>query len=293
MGVQTTWIGLSRLPRNSVKLSSKLSSGLDKAGKALNTAKELVTWVQALNAFAGDAAKMKPTKPDSVTQWIESMKRFWNASMPFAKWVQNQAAVAAIAEGSAKAAAFSTVLVVVGSELFIGIAALDAGVKVVDAYFKRMDQIMKEIDPKPVPEPPPEPGEWMSEEEQAEQRLAIRKYEADKMKTQRQDQAVQNSKEEFDKNVFPGIYKAHRAEIVSKIKAAVAKSQNATVEVTSERGVVVPEDAWEECLIEEADVNTEIDNFHALADEHIKPCPFFEALYDAELKRYLAKGGKK
>src|SRR5437868_8188725 len=114
MGVQTTWIGLSRLPRNSVKLSSKLSSGLDKAGKALNTAKELVTWVQALNAFAGDAAKMKPTKPDSVTQWIESMKRFWNASMPFAKWVQNQAAVAAIAEGSAKAAAFSTVLVVVG-----------------------------------------------------------------------------------------------------------------------------------------------------------------------------------
>ena len=42
----------------------------------------------------------------------------------------------------------------------------------------------------------------------------------------------------------------------------------------------------------EGGVATEIDNFHALAERRIKPCPFFEKLYNDELKKYLAKGGK-
>jgi hypothetical protein len=281
------------------KISGKLAGGLGKAGKVLKRAKELLTWLVALKKFADDSVNMDPKDRQSVKHWVGSMQRLWDASTPFAQWAQNKAAVAAIAESSAEAAAFSTVFVVVGSELFIGIRTLQAGVKVVDVYLSRLDAMMKEMDAAPAPAPPPEPGEWLSREEEAHQAVAredatLRRNirDAQRMEMQQEQEAQERSKETFTRDVFPPIYQSHRAEILGKVQAAVNQSESRTVEVPGEHArVIIPEDEWLDCFVEGGESAAEIDNFLALAGRHIKPCPFFDALYNAEFKKYMAKRG--
>ena len=65
-------------------------------------------------------------------------------------------------------------IIFAGSELFIGIKVLKQGVKNVDAYFNRLDEIMKQIDadergiPKKEVPLPMYPGDFKTEEEEAE-----------------------------------------------------------------------------------------------------------------------------
>jgi hypothetical protein len=273
-------VGLDRIPtaaKGLKKITGKLSGGLGKAGKAIQRVKQIVEWVRAMDKFADDTVAMDPKDRKSVERWVGSMQRLWNATTPFLEWIQNKAAVAAIAEGSEAAAALSATLAIVGSELFIGIKALEAGVKVVNAYLDRYDRIMKEIDRESgtaeAPPPPPEyPGDdWKSREDQARDAVALENsqlrskiVEARQQEIRREqearEEASEKAKHDFDTIAFPPIYIKHRPEIRSKIKAALGKGGDKPIEIGPEYSeqmsqghgginLVITEDRWWDCLM--------------------------------------------
>src|SRR5262249_19225986 len=129
----------------------------------------------AVDDFADASSRMNPADRNSVKRWVGSMQGLWNATAPFAEWLQNKAATAAIVEGSEAGAALSATMAIVGAELYVGVKLLDAGIKPESAYFDRMDRIMKQIDnggiePKAPPRDPlpAMPADWISREEAAQ-----------------------------------------------------------------------------------------------------------------------------
>jgi hypothetical protein len=310
-------VGLDRIPtaaKGLKKITGKLSSGLGQAGKVINQVKQAVEWIHAADAFADDTIAMDPKDRESVKRWVGSMKRLWNATAPFAEWAQNKAAVAAIAEGSQAGAALSATFAIVGAQLYVGLAVLDKGVKVVSAYYDRYDSIMKEIDrnsANPPPEPPPPdlpPDDWVSREDRAQQAVADEdqalrnKIHAAQREEKRQEQEarerpVKEATENFAKNMFPTIYMKHRPEIRKKIRAALG-SEGGTFDPHVDRD----NEAWWACLtptesnveadstieetkesVSKAEAIEEIRRFNELS----KPCPYFKDLHDRALKMYL------
>ena len=298
------------------KIAGRILSGLGTFGKAVDKAKKIAEWCVALDGFADASLAMDAKDRDSVARWVKSIERLWNATAPFLEWLQSKAVTAALG-GSEVAGAAGATLAIVGAEVFIGIQALDAGVRNVDAYFDRMDERMREIDgkkPAARPQPPEAPGEWTTREELAQ---SLRRHEDDELRRKiararnvadaKQEESAQAVRAAFAERVFPKLYLKYRPTLRDRIYAAYRKAQgdpksaaaawwdclvpdDAPVEITDERdgGASDERDEFEiekrKATADLEDAGIEVRQFLELAS----PCPFFQLIHDGELKKYLA-----
>lgn len=293
------------------KITGGVLSGLGKAGKAVQLGKEVVVFFQELDRFADASRDMSAGDGRTVDAWVQSLKRLWNASKPFVDRLKDEAFTAALA-GSEAAGALGATLAIVGAELYIGIQALDAGVKVVNAYFERLDRLTRE-DGDRVVQPPPPPQAPLPFRTRAETVASIRQHEADeerraaqKEKNQaeaKRQMSIEQATEEFESTVFPKLYRQQwRRAIMEKVAGAWRKTRGTRDEVREWWDCFiddrpVDEDAAPDSDAEEIaeppprkasasqdDAADEVRRFLDVAP----PCPYFKAIYEGELKKYLA-----
>lgn len=239
------FVGLEQVAASAAqiqKIAKGISSGLGKVGKELDRARKIAKWCGAMQDFATASQSMDPADLASVKAWIGSIKTLWNATAPFLEWVNDKAWLASL-EGSEAAGALGATSAIVGAYVFIGINALEAGVRVEGQYFERMNRLLKESDDNAhdrvkaeEPPPPSPPAEWTSREEQ--QQAAVRRelddlrrkldaprVEAEK-KQRAQAQAVQERAEaDFEATVFPALYLKERAKFVRDVLAQMRRTQ--------------------------------------------------------------------
>jgi hypothetical protein len=253
------------------KITGKLSGGLGKAAKIIKTAKQVAEWVEAVDDFADASSRMDPADRNSVKRWVGSMQSLWNATAPFAEWLQNKAATGAIVEGSEAAASLSATMAIVGAQLYIGVKLLDAGIKAESAYFDRMDRMMKQIDNGGIaPQPPPRdplpamPADWMSREEMAQDaavngpkwedsELKIKIRAAERAKREAHEEKIYEATQQFDAKLFPKVYITHRPQLRQQLLIALRKAGKKTqsfegVDIKTADGRS-PESRWWDCLM--------------------------------------------
>jgi len=310
-------------------LTKKLSDSLGKVGKAINTIEDVTEWFGAMGDFANASSEMDPRNRKSVERWVKSMKKLSDATAPFAEWAHSKAAVAAISGGSRAAAAFSATLAIVGSQLLVGLEALDAGLKVVSAYLDRYERIMKEIDRQaghgpPKPPPPTQPhDDWKSREEQAgeakfremdeltnkirqERDYKVRQVKEAKERALKEAQAAfqrahKAAIDEFENKLFPKIYVGHRKTYSAAIRTALQKRDgNASkwwdcfspVDNADRPGVGAGFDPKAGAYV--YPIKMSISHDEALSEiANFKrvspPYPQFKQLHETELKKRMAK----
>jgi hypothetical protein len=238
------FVGLEQVAASAAqieKIAKGISSGLGKVGKELDRARKIAKWCGAMQDFATASQSMDPADLASVKAWIGSIKTLWNATAPFLEWVNDKSWLAAL-EGSEAAGALGATSAIVGAYVFIGINALEAGVRVEGQYFERMNRLLKESDDdahgrvKAEEPPPPPPAEWTSraEQQQAAVRRELgelrRKLEAPRVEAEKkqraQAQAVQERAEaEFEATVFPALYLKERAKFVKDVLAELLRTR--------------------------------------------------------------------
>lgn len=239
------FVGLDQVAASAAqieKIAKGISSGLGKVGKELDRARKIARWCGAMQDFAASSQAMDPADIASVKAWIGSIKTLWNATAPFLEWVNDKAWLAAL-EGSEAAGALGATSAIVGAYVFIGINALEAGVRVEGQYFERMNRLLKESDDDArgrvkaeAPPLPPPPAEWTSREEQQQAAVRLelgelrRKLDAPRVEAQKKQrahvQAVQEQAEaDFESQVFPALYLKGRTQIVQKVLAEMRRTQ--------------------------------------------------------------------
>lgn len=293
------------------KITGGVLSGLGKAGKAASLGKEVVVFFQALDRFADASNDMSAGDGKSVEAWVGSLKRLWNASKPFVDRLKDEVFTAALA-GSEAAGALGATLAIVGAELYIGIQALDAGVKVVNAYFERLHKLTKE-DSDRVVQPPPAPQAPLPFRTRAETAASYKQHEADKKRQAEQREkneaeakrqmSLEQATEAFETTEFPKLYRQRwRKPIMDKVAEAWRKTRGTRDEVREwwdcfidDRPVdddtppdsdaaEIPEPPPRKASASQGDAADEVRRFLDVAP----PCPYFKAIYDGELKKYLA-----
>jgi hypothetical protein len=245
------------------KITGQIGGGLSKFADMLDKAEQAVRWVDALDRFADASAAMHPRDRASVEAWVGSMKRLWDATAPFAEWAHGKLVVAAFA-GSASAATAATIMSVVGAQAYIALKTLDAGVKNVNAYLQRYEDIMREIDEQSgvaqrpqLPPAPPFPADWSS---RGEQRAAALQLETDALRNKvaaakaavakRRAAAERAAAEQFDNVLLPRLYIAARPKIVADLLGAMRKAGGKTVVITDLKADArPPESRWWDCLL--------------------------------------------
>lgn len=307
---------IAEASRNLQKISGGVLAGLGKTGKVLSTAKQVVGFYRALQGFAAASQAMNADQGKSVEAWVGSVKKLWNASKPFVDMAKDKAFAAALA-GSPAAAAFGATLAVVGAQLYLGIQTLDRGVKNVNAYFERLHRMTREGPDGIVgdrPEAPPErPVAPLSFSTRAETLAGLKRHdeEEQRKKALREQNAQDAQKEEnaakaletYNETTFPLRYLKYREAIKAKIYAAYRKAGG---------GGARPESEWWDCLvgtdepvsdepsdaplsdgidieprksgIDAGDAEIEVRQFLELS----KPCPYFDLIYQGELKKHRA-----
>jgi hypothetical protein len=304
-GDKTALAPIGEAARNLKKVTGGVLGGLGKAAKLAKTGKEVVVFFQALQSFAEASETMSASQGDSVAAWVKSLQSVWNAGKPFVDKLKDEVFTAALA-GSEAAGALGATLAIVGAELFIGLKALEAGVNVVNAYFKRLHELTKEggdrVVARPAPPYPPLPFSTRAEtiasikrHDAEEKRLkALREKNAE---NQKKEESVARVVERFNETVFPKLYLGHRARLKALIYAAYLKKGG---------GGRSKESDWWDCLRpldEEPDgepanhIEPRKDRISAseALDEIVPfmnlqpPCAFFDAIYQFELKKYLAQ----
>ncbi len=303
------------------KIAGRISGGLKTTIGVLRTAKEIAVWCHELDRFATASLEMDPQDRASVQHWVQSMQGLWNATQPFVDVMHSKVVTAALS-GSEAAGMAGATMAIVGAQLFVGLKTLEAGVHNVDAYFKRMDERLAQIEgmgkaAPPKPALPTPPGEWSTREEiaanfkrdeDARLRAALRREQAAREQAA-EDQAAA-SRAAFDTEIFPKRYIGHRPKIVAYIHKAYVAAKGDADSVAA---------AWWDCLDEappempdddrpmpEQDAPLADGSRDAfgiplrtpdpigLADAKYEvarflaldtPCPAFKALYDFEWKR--------
>jgi len=234
---------IARVAKNLGKISSTISTGLKSFSGKLDTARKIAKWCEALADFAVHSEAMSTADRESVAEWVKSMERLWNATVPFIEWLKSEAFEAALG-GSEAAGAASATLAIVGAELFIGIKALDAGVHNVNAYFDKMDERLAEIDgkaPKQAPRPPEAPGDWSTRKEiqesfGADEKSQLRRKLLQEENARRSDQAEHEAadRERFDSEVLPGLYMKGRKLLRDRVYAEYRKADGDPKSVAAE-----------------------------------------------------------
>ena len=287
------------------KINKELKGGLDKVSKGLgkvsdviNKAKKLVKWGEAIRDFAAASKQMKASDRDSVMSWVTSLEKLWNASADFEKELKSQWWDAVLAESAMAYAAAP--LILAGTTLYLGIKTLREGVKNVDAYFDRLEKVMKEIDASEgLTAQEPElladyPGEWKSREEREQQAQAVKDANRHMAARNAEERKKQDAIDQFNAELFPKLYKQYRPTLRKKILADFQKTGDST---------------WSECLLlsggesyydeklgvevtptkenvtDNEGIETEIGNFQGLGANG----GHFKTLYDAALKKHLDK----
>ena len=303
------------------KISSQIGSGLKKFSGKLKTAQDAVRWVIELDKFADASSAMDPKDRQSVERWIKQMQRLWDASAPFAQWAQGKLVASAFA-GSEAAAAASATMAIVGAQIFIGMKALEVGVKNVNAYLKRMDDIMREIEiesgqrARPqIPPPPPYPGDWKTREElkaeaKANEVRGLRQavQNAEDAKAKKKADEARAAAAQFDAEVFPKMYMERRSKIAAQVLASLRAVGNKTVVITDLKSDArPPESRWWDCLMSDdsdagrfdpqariwlhrpkGKVNIEEAKFEIEEFKRVKPpCPFFAEFRNPALAKYV------
>ncbi|MGZ5268742.1 MAG: hypothetical protein ACXWCC_18320 [Caldimonas sp.] len=307
-GDKTALTPISEASKNLKKVTDGVLGGLGKAAKVAKLGKEVVIFFQALQSFAEASETMSASQGESVAAWVKSLQSVWNAGKPFVDRLKDEVFTAALA-GSEAAGALGATLAIVGAELFIGLKALEAGVNVVNAYFKRLHELTKEDNDRVVARPAP-PYPPLPFSTRAETIASIKKHEADqkRLKALREKNAEDQKKEEstaqlveqFNEATFPKIYIGYRKKIKALIYAAYVKKGG---------GGGSDESDWWDCLrpldessdgawpndieprkdsISSSEAKDEVVQFMALKT----PCKFFDAIYQHELKKYLAQQAK-
>lgn len=304
---------LSVAAKNLKKVSEGVLAGLGKAAKVAALGKDVVVFFQALRDFADASDEMSASDGQSVAAWVGSLKSLWNASKPFVDKIKDEAFTAALA-GSEAAGALGATMAIVGAELYVGIQLLDAGVKNVNAYFKRLNDATREGNDRVVvkPDSPQSPPPFQTRKETIasikkhageEKQLAVLREK--NKKEAAEQQTVEEAKEAFDTTEFPVLYlkRKYRQAIFAKVAEAWRKSQGRRDDVH----------AWWDCFIDDSPVDgdappdsdaevvpeppprkVDIDARDA-ADEvrrflDVSPtCPFFNVIHQGELKRYLTQ----
>jgi hypothetical protein len=315
VGDATALKPLAEAAKNLKKVSDGVLAGLGKAAKVAALGKEVVVFFQALKRFADASETMSASQGASVEAWVGTLKSLWNASKPFVDRIKDEAFTAALA-GSEAAGALGATLAIVGAELYVGIQVLDAGVKNVNAYFKRLDDATREDNDRPVvrPAPPQAPFPFQTRKETI---ASIKKHDAEekglallreKNRTEAaRQQTLEEAKEAFDTTDFPLTYikRKYRPAILGKVAQAWRSSKGKRDDVRewwncfiddSPVDADAPPDSDAEVIPEPPPRKIDIDRKDA-ADEvrrflDVSPsCPFFNAIYQGELKTYLAKVG--
>ena len=303
---------LAEAARNLNKISAGVLGGLGKAGKAAALGKDVVVFFQAMQRFADASQDMSAGDGKSVEAWVGALKRLWNAGKPFVDQLKDRAFTAALA-GSEAAGALGATLAIVGAQLFIGIKALEAGVTVVNAYFKRLEEATREgsdrVVARPDPPQPPLPfrtrAETIASIKENDAREKQREAQRDKNRKESERlMSAEQAQQAFETSEFPKLYRKHwRAPIMAKVEAAWRKSRGASDDVREwwdcfidDRPVEadappdsnaeeIPEPPPRKLGISADDAADEVQRFLGVAP----PCPYFKAIYDGELKKYLAK----
>lgn len=240
------FVGLSEVAASAAqieKIAKGISAGLGKVGKELDRAKKIARWCGALQDFAVASQAMDPADIASVKAWIGTVKTLWNATAPFLQWVNDKAWLAAL-EGSEAAGALGATTAIVGAYVFIGIHALEAGVRVEGQYFERMNRLLQESEDDaagrvrrpPEPALPPAPAEWKSREEQQQEAIRLElaelrktldapRLEADKQRRAKAQAAREQAEADFEARAFPGVYLKARAQFVAKVLQEMRKTQ--------------------------------------------------------------------
>ena len=307
-GDKTALAPISEASKNLKKVTEGVLGGLGKAAKVAKLGKEVVVFFQALQGFAEASQTMSASQGESVAAWVKSLQSVWNAGKPFVDRLKDEAFTAALA-GSEAAGALGATLAIVGAELFIGLKALEAGVNVVNAYFKNLHERTKEpregVVARPDPPQPPLPFST-----RAETIAGIKKHDEDKKrlaalreknaKEQASEDAKQKLIDRFDKEVFPKIYLGYRKRIKAQIYAAYLKTGGGGGSAESDWWDCLrpldnpPDDAPEDSpndieprkdSITPSEARDEVYVFRELKP----PCPFFDTNYQLELKIFLAK----
>lgn len=312
-GDKTALAPISEASKNLKKVTDGVLGGLGKAAKVAKAGKEVVVFFQALQRFAEASDSMSASQGESVAAWVKSLQSVWNAGKPFVDRLKDEVFTAALA-GSEAAGALGATLAIVGAELFIGLKALEAGVNVVNAYFKRLHELTKEDNDRVVarPEPPYPPLPFST---RAETIASIKKHDAEKKqledlreknrKQSDQDQSDEQAKQEFDTAVFPGIYR--RPQVHQTIMQVIAKVWR------DSRGTRSDVREWWNCFTDDAGVdpdgppdsdadeipeppprkgNISLDD---AADEVARflivspTCPTFNKVHKLELDKHMAK----
>lgn len=303
-GDATALAPISGASKNLKKISDGVLSGLSKAGKAAALGKDVVVFFQALNSFADESGRMSAADGKSVEAWVDSLKSLWNASKPFVDKIKDEAFTAALA-GSEAAAALGATLAIVGAQLYIGIQLLDQGVKVFNAYFKKLHEATREDNDRVVakPDPPTAPLPFQT---RAETIASIKKHDQDdkRLKALREKTAKEEKEREtrgqvverFNDKDFPKLYLGYRKKIKAMIHAAYLKTGGGGGSAESDwwdclRPVDESPDDWPNDIeprkdsISASEAKDEITQFMDLK----QPCKFFDAIYQHELKKFLAQ----
>jgi hypothetical protein len=286
------------------KIAGRLQSGLSKAGDVCNKARKMAAWIEAARQFADSSANMKCGNPQSVEDWIGSLKDLWDATLPFKKELEDKWWEAALegSEAAAVAAPAMATLSIVGAQLYVAINLLDQGVKNERAYFdrlKRETQTDEERAAAAAADPGPDfPGQWESAEEQEQREKRQRDYEHYMTERNARDSAVLQATQKFEAEVFPKIYARRRSEIRQQILAAVQKTGGSPATDWSECLMPSGEEHYDDKLgieiygtkekVNADEITTEIGNFQGVKP----PCPFFQKIHDEELKIFLARSVK-
>lgn len=213
------------------KVTSGVLGGLSQFAGFVAKAKELVTFYQALDAFADASLGLDMRDRASVTAWAKSIKTLWNAGAPFVDWVKSKALSAAFA-GSKLAGVASATLSIVGAQIFVGISALNAGLANVNAYIDKMNERMRQIEEEsgqrprtPKPQPPAawksrgdEAFEARQKEDAALREQVYRKIDAEKAEARRKADDERKAEE------------ARRKAEEAKVKAEEEAARRAVVE---------------------------------------------------------------
>jgi hypothetical protein len=313
--------GIGKAASELAKITGKLKGGLGKVGGAFEKAKQFSAWLDALENFADDCNAMDPKDGDSVQKWSDSFQHLWNASAPFIDWLKDRATAVALAEGSAAAATLGVMLTAVSVEVIAAGKVLSAGIANVNAYFKRMHELdeasQRDAQGGAVPADPELPEPWEDADERDEKERQQAEFHKKEQEHAREQQAAdakreqhQKLVEQFEKGPFIKIYRDNRKDIMDQVRAAITaagKSDDA-----NEASV---DDPWWDCFMlddaggedttpdnpeapalsesrkasaNDKDAAREIELFRAVRP----PCPFFDKLYQAELKKFLAHASK-
>lgn len=303
---------------NLLKITSSVKSRLDKFAGVVGKAKhvlEVKKWLESLDDLAAKTKALDMANRDTVVAWGKALQKNVDVSKPLIEVAQSWLKGLAY-KGSAVAGRASLVLSVFTAYVEVGVAALNAGIRVEKLYFDRLDKRIAEANQVKKKEPPPPyPGDWSSAAESRKAAAAFKAYMARVAKQRAEERRRQDAIDTFNTVKFPKIYRRRRSRIKWRILRDL-KTGRRRWKVTMESGsAVVPglgASRWWDCFMDSgrpdyfdrvagtnitpklSRVNREQAQIEIDYFQNVEPsCPYFDRLYQDELKKYLARALKK